>query len=121
MSKSILKKSKGYYNMTMPQKEAIEAMRKLSDGAYKLLVYYYSRNDGWRFSDEKISEAIGTSARQVKKFRKELVDNNYLLIQKGEVDVYFIGEIAVTQFKNDVYVDLDDNIAKDPIIQRRCK
>ena len=99
----------------IPQKELLDAMKDLSSGAYKLLMYYYSRNDGWRFVDENIASAIDTSTRQVKKFRKELIDAGYLLVQRGEVDVYFIGRLAVKRFEDDIQ-DTDITEATDPLI-----
>jgi len=115
MNKAILKKSKGRYMASIPQVEITEAMSELSNGAYKLLMYYYSRNDGWVFVDDNIAKAINSSARQVKKFRKELIDKHYLLIQKGEVDVYFIGRLAVSQFLHSTYTD-NDVEPKPPLI-----
>ena len=114
MNKSILKKSKGRYMASIPQAEITGAMRELSNGAYKLLMYYYSRNDGWVFVDDNIASAINSSTRQVKKFRKELIDSGYLLIQKGQVDVYFIGRLSVNQFINNTF-DNDVALAKEPL------
>lgn len=117
MNKSILKKSKGKYMASIPQIEITEAMRELSNGAYKLLMYYYSRNDGWVFIDDNIANAINSSARQVKKFRKELIDTGYLLIQRGQVDVYFIGRLAVKQFVDSSYTE-PEVMAKEPLISK---
>ena len=114
--KAVLKKSKGKYMAQIPQKEIVEAMKELSANAYKLLMYYYSRRDGWRFDDENIANAIGTSARQVKKARRELISQGYLLIQKGEVDVYFIGKKAVKQFKEGIIEDDETDEPQEPII-----
>jgi len=83
----------------IPQAEIAGMIKDLSNGAKDLLMYYYSRNDGWVFVEKNIAEYINTSERQLKKFRKELIDGGYLFIQRGEVDVYFIGKIAVTKFK----------------------
>lgn len=88
--------------MRMPQAEVTEAMKELSNGAYRLLTYYYSRRDGWRFIDKNIAEAIDSTVRQVKKYRKELIDKKYLLIQKGSLDVYFIGKLTVYKYLNDI-------------------
>lgn len=99
----------------IPQKEILAMMSDLSSGAKDLLLYYYSRNDGWRFNDTNIAKAINTSERQVKKFRRELLNKNYLLIQKGEVDVYFIGKLAVEKFKKDVPEDNYDEDIKEPL------
>ncbi len=88
--------------VTIPQTELTSAMTDLSTGAYLLLMYYYSKRDGWTFVDDNIARTINTSVRQVKKFRKELIDKQYLLIQRGQVDVYFIGQIAVDRFINSI-------------------
>ena len=125
MNKAIIKKSKskaGKHMASIPVKDIKDSMKVLSDGAYKLLMYYYSCSDGWRFNEDTIAATIGTSTRQVKKFRKELVDHEYLLIQRGSVDVYFVGKLAVAQFKDDTYIDVDDeDIAKEPIATRSIK
>lgn len=118
--KSVLKKSEGKYMARIPQVELISAMSELSNGAYKLLMYYYSRNDGWRFVDKNIAKAIGSSERQVKKFRKELIDLEYLLIQRGSVDVYFIGKKAVDQFLAEVS-PVTDEAPMDPLISPSSK
>jgi len=103
MAKSaVFKKTKVKYMTNIPQAEAVAAMKDLSNGAYKLLIYYYSRRDGWVFDDEVIANTIGSSARQVKKFRKELISGEYLLVQKGAVDVYFVGKGAVRKFYDSV-------------------
>lgn len=83
----------------IPQAEITSMMAELSGGAKDLLLYYYSRNDGWIFREDSIAKAINTSIRQLKKYRRELVNKEYLLIQKGEVDVYFIGKLAVAKFR----------------------
>ena len=118
VTKSILKKSETKYMAKIPQTEIIEAMKDLSNGSYKLLMYYYSRRDGWRFIDANIANAIDSSERQVKKFRKELIDKHYLLIQKGQVDVYFVGKLAVRQFLTEITQDEEDEEPTNPILSR---
>jgi hypothetical protein len=44
----------------------------------------------------------------VPKYRKELIEKDYLLIQRGQVDVYFVGKHAVAKFKQDVVSDSKD-------------
>ena len=117
-TKSILKKSETKFMAKIPQLEIVEAMKELSNGAYKLLMYYYSRRDGWRFIDKNIASSIDSSERQIKKFRKELMDKGYLLIQKGQVDVYFIGRLAVRKFKEDIYQE-EEAIEAEPVIGRK--
>lgn len=117
-NKTLLKKSKGKYMASIPQRELVEAMKELSNGAYKLLMYYYSRNDGWKFNEDNMAKAIDSSVRQLKKYRKELIDAKYLLIQTGKVDVYFIGKLAVKQFEEDDYSELEEEILKAPLITK---
>ncbi len=113
----ILKANEDMTFIEIPQTEIVEAMKDLSNGAYKLLMYYYSRRDGWRFIDANIAIAIDSSERQVKKFRKELIDKQYLLVQKGQVDVYFIGKLAVDKFKNELYTE-EEVLPTEPVISR---
>jgi phage pi2 protein 07 len=82
----------------IPQIEISLMLKKLSNGARDLLLYYYSRNDNWKFNNKNIAEFINTSERQVKKFRRELINKNFLLIQKGKIDVYIIGTLAVEKY-----------------------
>ena len=119
-TKAILKKGETKYMARIPQKELTEAMKELSNGAYKLLMYYYSRRDGWKFVDNNIATTIGTSERQLRKFRKELITKQYLLIQRGQVDVYFIGRLAVNQFICDTGNEeecMEEH--KDPVISQK--
>lgn len=118
LNKAILKKSETKYMARIPQAEITKALSDLSSGAYRLLTYYYSRNDGWEFSDTNIAKTLGSSERQIKRYRKELIDKNYLLIQKGQVDVYFIGQLAVNKFVNEVPYDASDETSTDPVISR---
>ena len=101
----------------IPQTELTTAMTELSIGAYKLLMYYYSKRDGWIFNDDNIAVTIDTSVRQLKKFRKELIDKKYLLIQKGQVDVYFIGKLAVDKFMHEVQEELEEE-PTEPLISK---
>lgn len=48
----------------MPQAEVTKALKELSSGAYRLLTYYYSRNDGWVFEDKNIADTLSTRERQ---------------------------------------------------------
>jgi len=98
------------------QKEIVHSMKELSSSAFKLLMYYYSRNDGWIFKDSEIAKAIDSTERMVKKYRKELIDNGYLLIQRGEVDVYFIGKDSVQEFITHTPTDfMEDESVPPPI------
>jgi len=82
----------------IPTEEALEAMTQLSSGAFKLLIYYYSKFTGWNFSDEEICKTLDVSTRRLKQLRKELVDKKYVYIQKGGIDVYFIGKASVEEW-----------------------
>ena len=120
-TKAVLTKSKGKYMAQIPQAEITKGLQELSQGAFRLLTYYYSRRDGWVFNDENIAKTLSTSIRMVKKYRKELIDNRYLLIQRGEVDVYFIGQVAVSRFLNPNLEDLLDDDVKNPLLAGKNK
>ena len=93
--------SQGAYRCRIPTDEAITAMKDLSSGAYKLLIYFYSRSTGWDFNDDEMADIIDVSLKRVKELKKELVDKGYLLIEKGpSIDNYFIGRQAVTAWMN---------------------
>ena len=65
------------YTCRAPTHEVLTAMTDLSSGAFKLLMYYYSKSSGWDFTEEGIAATLGTSTRTVGLLRKELVDKNY--------------------------------------------
>ncbi len=92
--------SKTINTASIPTDELITAMKDLSTGAYKLLMYYYSRKTGWNFSDREIANTIDVSERRLKELRKELIDGKYLLILKGGIDNYFVGRNAVQEWEN---------------------
>lgn len=54
----------------MPQAEVTKALKELSSGAYRLLTYYYSRNDGWIFDDKNIASTLNSSERQIKRYER---------------------------------------------------
>lgn len=120
-NKSITKKKESKYMARIPQAEITTSMKELSAGAFKLLMYHYSRNDGWIFKDENIAKAIDSTERMVKQYRKELIEKGYLLIQKGQVDVYFVGKGAVDQFHKEIGEDSYDELPTDPIITKGVK
>lgn len=89
------------YRCRIPTNEAIDAMKDLSSGAFKLLIYYYSKSTGWNFNEIEIAEALGISVKRVGELKKELTDKDYLLIESGKnIDNYFIGRQAVRQWKD---------------------
>ena len=99
--RSIVMHSQAVYGCRIPTHEALTAMKDLSTGAFKLLIYYYSKSTGWNFDDKEIAETLEVTEKRVKELRKELVDKDYLLIEKGgHIDNYFIGRQAVMAWKN---------------------
>ena len=92
--------SRETHNASIPTDEIITAMTDLSAGAFKLLMYYYSRRTGWNFSETEICKAIGVTDRRLKELRKELVEKKYLLVLKGSIDNYFVGRKAVQEWEN---------------------
>ena len=97
---TLMKHSKGKMMTHLPQDEAISAMRELSQGAYKLLVYHYSKLDGWIFNDKTIAEDINIpNERAVKKYRRELISKEYLAIRGKNPEVYLVGRQAVRDFE----------------------
>lgn len=92
--------SKEIYNTSIPSNELLVAMKDLSTGAYKLLMYYYSKKTGWQYDDNEIASTIDVTVRRVKELRKELIEMKYLLIVKGTVDLYFVGRKAVADWEN---------------------
>jgi hypothetical protein len=88
------------YTCRIPTHEAIEAMKELSDVAYKLLIYYYSKSTGWNFDDTVMADALGVTPRTISERRNELIDKGYLMIEKGKnIDNYFVGKKAVMDWK----------------------
>ena len=83
----------------IPQTEIKSMITDLTPGARNLLLYIYSLNDGWQWRDDAVAIALSTTVRQLKTYKKELIDKQYLFIQKGHVDIYFVGKIAVKRFK----------------------
>jgi len=83
----------------IPQAEIKLMITELTPGARNLLLYIYSLSDGWEWREEAVASAIATTVRQLKTYKKELIDKQYLFIQKGPIDVYFVGKQAVKRFK----------------------
>jgi len=99
--RSIVMHAKAAYRCRIPSDEALSAMKDLSAGAFKLLVYYYSKSTGWEFIDKEIAEALDVTERRLAVLKKELTDKDYLLLLKGsDIDNYFIGRQAVQAWKN---------------------
>ena len=85
----------------IPQEEIKSMIKDLTPGARNLLLYIYSLSDGWRWKDENVAKALSTTVRQLKTYKRELIKKEYLLIQHGDVDVYFVGKLAVAKFNAD--------------------
>ena len=117
-TKTIFKQTKGRYMAQIPQNEILDSIKELTPGARNLLLYIYSLNDGWVFVEENVAKAIGTTVRQLKKYRKELVEKKYLLIQKGETDIYFIGKATVREFLNP-QKKAEEKAISDPLLIRK--
>lgn len=83
----------------IPADELITAQHDLSNGAYKLLMYYYSKGDKWEWQDEVMSKDLSISIRMLKEYRSELIRSEYLYIAKGEITNVFIGRQAVMDWK----------------------
>lgn len=99
--RSIVMHSQGMYKCKIPTHEAISAMKDLTSGAFKLLIYYYSKSTGWEFDDDEIADTLSVTPKRLKELKKELTDKDYLLVAKGaDIDNYFIGRQAVQNWKN---------------------
>lgn len=88
------------HNASIPSDELITAMTDLSTGAYKLLMYYYSRKTGWNFDDAEIAKTLDVTERTLKLLRSELITKKYLYVAKGAIDNYFVGRKAVQEWDN---------------------
>ena len=98
--KDIVMHSNDPYKCKAPTYEVLESMKELSSNAFKLLMYYYSKSTGWKFEDRDIAHTIGVTERVVKTLKKELLEKEYLHIEKGKnTDMYFVGKKAVREWK----------------------
>lgn len=107
-NKAVIQHSFHHLKCLIPRDEALLAMSDLSDNAFKLLIYYYSRTSGWTFSDSEIAKTLGITERTVNDNRKELIKKKYLLITSGEIDNYFVGKDIVRKWMNPKDEDLGD-------------
>ena len=87
------------YNAVIPANEILTAIQDLSSNAFKLLTYYYTRNNGWEFKDSETAKSLGVNTRTLASLRNELINKDYLLIVKGKIDNYFVGRKQVMDFK----------------------
>ena len=65
---TLLKHSKGQFMTSIPQDEALTAIKDLTPKAYQLLIYYYSKNDGWNFNDVEIANTLEEVYQRLKSF-----------------------------------------------------
>ncbi len=101
---TLMKHSRSKIMTNIPQDEVVYAMKELSQGAYRLLVYHYSKLDGWVFHDKKTAEDIDVpNERAVKKYRKELIDKKYLAIRGKNPILYLIGKKIVMDFEDNEF------------------
>ena len=84
----------------IPSDELVTAQHDLSNGAYKLLMYYYSKGDKWSWIDKVMMEDLGISKRMLNEYRNELIRMEYILIVKGGITNCFIGRQAVMDWKH---------------------
>lgn len=99
---SVVKKSYDSGKMTMVHNEDLDtAFTDLKPNAFKLLVYYYSKSDGWVFDNKAIADVFCIKERTVRDLTKELEAEGYLLQQKGkqeDVSLYFVGKKLVRAY-----------------------
>ena len=79
----------------IPSEELIAAPKLLSAPAFRLLMYYYSKGRYWSWDDHNMAIELDTNIREIKRSRKELIDNQFLLIVPGKITNVFIGKQAV--------------------------
>ena len=97
--RNIMSHSTSQFTWRIPTEEALTAMKDLSSGAYKLLIYYYSKSTKWDFKDSEIATTVGVSLRRLQELHKELKEKGYLYIEKGpSITNYFVGRQAVLQW-----------------------
>lgn len=94
-NKAIVELSKTTFMCKMPTDEVLEALLELTENAFRLLCYYYTKSTGWEFSDAKIAEALNLKTDSVGVRRRELINKGYLHISKGKDCIYFVGKRKV--------------------------
>ena len=86
------------YMTRIPNTDLADGYRELSDNAFKLLTYYYSKGDGWVFDIDEMARGFDLSKRAVMNRIKELKDKGFLLHSKGDIDVYIVGKKQVREY-----------------------
>ena len=82
----------------IPNSDLTDGYRELSDNAFKLLTYFYSKGDGWNFDIDEMARVFDLSKRAVMNRIKELKDKGFLLHSKGNIDVYIVGKKLVGEY-----------------------
>jgi len=114
------KKMRGIHMANIPVEDIEHGMKQLSSGAFQLLMYYYTKSDGWAFSEKKMCDDLGVKIRTLKEHIKELTDKKFILILKGAVDVYFIGERAVNEYEQAVKQNSVDGYDKNEKVEENA-
>lgn len=110
VKRTIIMHSKSQHKSQMPTEEVEYAIRDLSNTEYKLLTYYYSKNTGWTFHDDRIAELLSITLRRMREVRNSLVSKGYLLIVAGPVPLYFIGRKAVSDWQDAGAEQTDESV-----------
>jgi predicted transcriptional regulator len=97
---SIVKKSvvEPMYMTRIPNSDLTAGYVELSDNAFKLLTYFYSKGDGWEFNIDVMTNTLKLTKRTVMDRIKELKDKGFLLHSKGGIDVYIVGKKLVGEY-----------------------
>ena len=83
----------------IPNDQLIKAL-KLSSPAFKVLIYYYSKSGSWSFNDDTIATDCGLSKRGFNDARRELINNDWLIMDKGGIiTIYILGLDSVGEYK----------------------
>ena len=102
MKNTVIKKSVvDPINMTrIPTSDLTTGFLDLKPNALKLLMYYYSKGDGWVFKNDVIAIDLNLKISTVRTLTRELISKGYLLIVKGKVINYFVGRKEVAAYKS---------------------
>ncbi len=77
------------------------AFEELKGNAFKIFIYFYSKNDGWVFDNEVIARLMDLKERTVRELIKELETKGYIYQQRGkpgEISVYLVGKKPVEEY-----------------------
>ena len=69
---TLLKHSRRKFMASIPSDEIVIAARELSPKAYQLLMYYYSKSDGWKFDDDEIAKSLGIGANMLYRWKQDI-------------------------------------------------